>query len=92
MTVACSPTLTDAQRAQLCAGCVDDPKAAPGRYCARFACVCGHEACPAFQFYIPRRKPEPLPDNLLHLTNPIDPHHEPTPWDQRDEPSWIDKL
>lgn len=40
-------TLTDAQRAQLCPECVADPKAAPGRYCPRRVCVCGHATCPA---------------------------------------------
>lgn len=45
--------LTDGQRAQLCPTCVDATQTT--RYCARFACVCGHEMCPAFQFYVPRK-------------------------------------
>lgn len=84
-------TLTAAQRAQTCPTCAADPHAAPGRYCPRFACVCGHQDCPAFMSYVPRRTPEPLPDNVIHLTTYTDPI-EPSAWSQRDEPTWIDKL
>ena len=84
-------TLTADQRAQLCQTCEADPKAAPGRYCPRFACVCGHPTCPAFMSYVPRREPEPLPDNVIHLTShPTE--HQPSAWDQRDTPTWIDNL
>lgn len=62
-------TLTAGQRAQTCQTCAADPTAAPGRYCARFSCVCGHPTCPAFQSYVPRRAPEPLPDNVIHLSS-----------------------
>ncbi|GGL27533.1 hypothetical protein GCM10012283_07150 [Phycicoccus endophyticus] len=84
-------TLTPAQRKQLCPECATDPKAARGRYCPRFACLCGHQSCPAFESYIPRRPPEPLPDNVIHLTSYRD-KHPPSAWDQRDEPTWIDNL
>lgn len=45
--------LTDGQRAQLCPTCVEQTRTT--RYCAKFACVCGHETCYAFLSYIPRR-------------------------------------
>ncbi|MBD3781679.1 MAG: hypothetical protein IE926_01805 [Micrococcales bacterium] len=60
MTARIARALDPAQAAQLCGTCDADPKVPAGRYCARFACYCGHEACPAFAFYVPRRPPEAL--------------------------------
>lgn len=48
--------LTDAQRAQACPSCRDDPHAAPSRYCAPMRCTCAHPACPAFASYRGRQQ------------------------------------
>lgn len=85
-------TLTAAQRAQLCQTCADDRTAAPGRYCPRFACLCGHPTCPAFMSYVPRPEPDPLPENVLPLTSRRTRQPPPTAWDERDEATWIDQL
>ena len=49
--------LTAAQQAQTCPSCTDDPAAAPGRYCARRRCLCGHTDCPAAPSYRPLERP-----------------------------------
>ena len=56
---------TAAQQAQRCPTCADDPKAAPGRYCAPDRCYCGHAECPAVASYVPRRAPL---DNVHPIT------------------------
>lgn len=89
-------TLTAAQEAQLCQTCVEEAKTdhrrAPGRYCARFCCRCGHPPCPAYQSYEPRREPEPLPENVIAMTSRATRPPAPSAWDERDQPTWIDNL
>jgi hypothetical protein len=41
--------------------------------------------------YEPLPERQPLPDNVIHLTS-HQTAHEPTAWDQREEPTWIDQL
>lgn len=53
-------------RPEVCVACVADPKAAPGRWCAPRACLCGHPECWAFDSYQPRKRPE-MPPNVTPL-------------------------
>lgn len=55
--------LTDTQRAQLCPTCVDETGTT--RYCARFACLCGHDKCHAFLSYLPRKAPADVLANVI---------------------------
>lgn len=41
------------QRPEHCRRCLDAPTGAPGAYCARLRCYCGHPECPATGYRAP---------------------------------------
>ena len=53
-------SLTPAQLAQMCPAC---QTAGRRGYCAPNACYCGHDECPAYASFVPRR-PRSLPENV----------------------------
>ena len=65
-----------------CQSCRD---AHPGstRYCAPKRCYCGHADCPAYASY-----EEPPRINVASLPT----RATSTAWDDREEPTWIDRL
>ena len=68
-----------------CAECAADEKAAPGRYCARGRCICGHETCHAYDTYKPIRHLTVVRPMKHPLSPRTDfPDHDPA-WDQHME-------
>lgn len=70
------------------------PTCAP-RYCAPSRCYCGHLACEAFATYVQHvvpktEKVEPVYDDTASAV-PV-PVAEPSDWDEREGPTWIDNL